>query len=260
MDRTTTGPADHGPVLVLGGTTDGRELATLLVAAGIPVTSSLAGRVTQPNLPPGGVRIGGFGGTTGLIDFLRSHAITAVVDATHPFAEHITAHAALACDHTGTPLLRLARPSWSTRAQAATWHWADGLTEARIVAEGLGSRIFLAIGRQDLHRFASWEHRYVLTRVITAPESALPESWEVISARGPFRCDDEQDLMRSRNIQVLVTKDSGGPTTAKLDAATALNIPVVIVRRPALPAGLATVSSPREAFSWAARIRGNTRR
>ena len=260
MDRATGSRAVQGPILVLGGTVEGRELATRLVTAGIPVTCSLAGRVSEPQLPPGDVRIGGFGGTTGLIDFLRRHSIAAVVDATHPFAARITANAAAACRVTDTPLLGVGRPSWAARPDALTWHWVDSVVEARTAAERLGGRVFLAIGRQELHRFATWDDRYVLTRVITAPEADLPVSWEVISARGPFRPDDEAELMRSRDIQVLVTKDSGGPTTAKLDAAARLNIPVVTVRRPPGPPELATVASVPEAFSWVAGLLGHSNR
>lgn len=252
MDRATGSPADQRPVLVLGGTTEGRELAALLVDRDIPVISSLAGRVSDPQLPPGDVRIGGFGGVAGLVDFLAGRQVSAVVDATHPFAEQMTAHAAAACRLTGTPVLRVARPSWAGRPGSSSWHWVDSLQEARPVAERLGLRVFLAIGRQDLRHYASWDDRYVLTRVITPPDSDLPRTWEVVSARGPFRRADEAELMRSRDIQVLVTKDSGGPTTAKLDAAAELDIAIVVVRRPADPSGVATVATAAEAFSWVA--------
>ena len=253
-DHTVRPRPGRGPVLVLGGTTDGRELATRLLDAGVQVTSSLAGRVADVRPPEGDVRIGGFGGIAGLVDYLRSRAVCAVVDATHPFAERITAHAVEACALAGIPLVRVARPSWSARSDAAGWNWVDGLGEAQVRAEGLGRRVFLAIGRQDLDQFASWNDRYVLARVITAPEPTLPASWEVISARGPFRREEEVDLMRSRGIHVLVTKDSGGPTAAKLDAAALLNIPVVVVRRPPVPAGLTTVASVTEAVSWVAGV------
>jgi precorrin-6A/cobalt-precorrin-6A reductase len=80
-------------ILILGGTGEARELATGLTAAGIDVVSSLAGRVREPRLPAGEVRIGGFGGAAGLACFLRAEAITGIVDATHPFATAITTNA-----------------------------------------------------------------------------------------------------------------------------------------------------------------------
>ncbi len=250
MSPATEALPARAPVLILGGTTEGRELAALLVAAEVPVLSSLAGRTSEVHAPPGEVRTGGFGGTTGLAGFLRSRTVSAVVDATHPFAERITSHAAEACGLTGIPLLRVARPSWSTRPDADGWHWVEHLDDARARAERLGCRPFLAIGRQELGQFSAWRDRYVLTRVITPSEFSVPTTWEVLCARGPFRRDDEINLFRSRGIDVLVTKDSGGPTAAKLDAAALLNVPIVIVRRPPLPAGLATVATVTDAVSW----------
>ncbi|MET3803812.1 precorrin-6x reductase [Nakamurella sp. UYEF19] len=105
-------------VLILGGTAEGRALAVACTAVGIQVLSSLAGRMSNPALPVGAVRIGGFGGVVGLTAYLREQPITAVVDATHPFAATISASAASACSATSLPLLRLARPGWSDRPGA----------------------------------------------------------------------------------------------------------------------------------------------
>lgn len=243
---------DAGPVLVLGGTLEGRQVAAALAQEGIPVLSSLAGRLADPLLPPGEVRIGGFGGIPGLVDVLSVRGISAVVDATHPFAAQMTQHAATACALTGTPLVRLTRPSWIDRPDAVAWHWVDELSDARAVAEELGSRVFLTVGRQNLHRFASWYDRYVLARVLARPEWSVPGPWEMVCSRGPFRLADELDLMRSRRIDALVTKDSGGTTTAKLDAAATLGVAVVVVRRPPLPLGLDTVASVPGALAWVA--------
>jgi precorrin-6A/cobalt-precorrin-6A reductase len=80
-----------GRVLILGGTGEARRLATALVERGADVLSSLAGRVADPLLPPGDVRIGGFGGATGLTAWLQAHPVQALVDATHPFAATMTA-------------------------------------------------------------------------------------------------------------------------------------------------------------------------
>ncbi|MGB3664041.1 precorrin-6A/cobalt-precorrin-6A reductase, partial [Mycolicibacter algericus] len=82
-------------VLLLGGTAEARALADRLVAAGVDVTTSLAGRVANPRLPAGAVRIGGFGGIDGLRAALVDY--DAVVDATHPFATTMSRNAAAAC-------------------------------------------------------------------------------------------------------------------------------------------------------------------
>ena len=238
-------------VLLLGGTAEARLLAAGLAAAGVPVVTSLAGDVTDLRLPAGAVRVGGFGGAPGLAAHLRDQGVSAVVDATHPFAAQITANAAAACAETGVALLRLSRPGWSGRPDAASWHWVDSLAEAREVAQTLGERVFLATGRQTLPEFVGWTERFVLVRVVDAPEFAVPASWEVLRARGPFDLADERELLRGRGIDVLVTKDSGGATDAKLDAAAELGVAVVIVRRPALPVGVAVVDTVAEALMWA---------
>lgn len=244
-------------LLLLGGTSEARRLADRLVAAGMPVTTSLAGGVGDPRLPKGQVRIGGFGGPQGLIDYLRDRKVRAVVDATHPFAAQITDNAVGACAAVAVPLLRLCRPGWSGRADAGSWHWVDSLSEARSVATQQGSRVFVSTGRQTLDEFRDWTDRYVLVRVVDPPAFTVPSSWEVLRARGPFSLQGERELLASRNIDLLVTKDSGGDqTAAKLDAAAERDTAVVIVRRPACPAGVPQVESVAEAFAWVAGLRG----
>lgn len=237
-------------VLVLGGTAEASLLAELLVADHVQVVTSLAGAVAAPRLPVGSVRVGGFGGVSGLLAYLRENQVSAVVDATHPFAEQMTRHAAAACAQAGVPLLHLSRPSWSTQPDAASWHWVDTIAEARRAAEQLGDRVFLAIGRQSLAEFADWTDRSVLVRVIEPPEFDVPATWEVLRSRGPFARADERELMRSRGIGVLVTKDSGGSTDAKLDVAGELGVAVVMVHRPPVPRGVALANSAEESAAW----------
>jgi precorrin-6A/cobalt-precorrin-6A reductase len=237
-------------VLLLGGTAEARRLAELLAADGVPAVTSLAGVVADGRPPQGDVRIGGFGGVAGLVAYLHESGITAVIDATHPFAAQMTGNAAAACHQAAVPLLRLSRPSWSVRPDAASWRWVDTIEDARRAAERLGHRSFLAIGRQSLGEFAGWTDRQVLVRVVDPPDFPLPEGWVVLRARGPFTLDDELQLLRDHGIDVLVAKDSGGSTEAKLDAAAELGVAVVMVRRPALPVGVDVVTSVAEAAAW----------
>jgi precorrin-6A/cobalt-precorrin-6A reductase len=237
-------------VLVLGGTSEARALAADL--AGQPrlrVVSSLAGRVSRPVLPDGEVRIGGFGGAAGLAAWLRAEHVAAVVDATHPFAETISAPAVDACARAGLPLLRLARPGWAPR-DGDDWRDAGSLEEAATMLPELGQRVFLTTGRQGLAAFAGLDQLWFLIRCVDPPAGPMPAHREVLLARGPYEMQSERALMRRFGIDVLVTKDSGGQlTSGKLDAARELGLPVVMIRRPA-PAGAASVPAVADAVLW----------
>jgi precorrin-6A/cobalt-precorrin-6A reductase len=79
----------------------------------------------------------------------------------------------------------------------------------------------------------------------------------VVLSRGPYRYDDELALLRAHRIDALVTKNSGGDMTrAKLDAAAALDVPVVMVARPPLPAGVLTAATVHEAAEWVGALAG----
>jgi precorrin-6A/cobalt-precorrin-6A reductase len=237
-------------VLILGGTTEGRQLAAMLVdLPGIHPISSLAGRVNEPSLPSGESRIGGFGGSSGLADWLVTERISAVIDATHPFAATISRSAADATSQTNLPLLTLRRPGWREQP-GDNWHRVPSLEAAAEALGRLGERIFLTTGRQDLQPFAGLDQHWFLLRAVDPPQPPLPTRTRIVLDRGPFSLDGELRLMRTNDIQVLVTKDSGGELTApKLAAARQLRLPVVMINRPAQPSGL-TVDTVQAAVSW----------
>ncbi|SHM89289.1 cobalt-precorrin-6A reductase [Cryptosporangium aurantiacum] len=237
-------------VLILGGTGDARRLASAL-AGSCRVVSSLAGRVREPLLPPGEVRIGGFGGVAGLVSYLRSEEFDAVVDATHPFAAQMTLHAVAACSRLGVPLLVLQRPGWVS-VPGDHWVRVPTLADAAEVLPSLGHRVLLTTGRQGVGVFAGSD-QWFLIRTVDPPSAVLPPHSEVLLARGPFTRADEVALLRSRHIDVVVTKDSGGSATyPKLEAARELGLPVLMVNRPPLPAGVDTVATPEQAMGWLA--------
>lgn len=241
-------------VLILGGTTEAHTLAAQLASAdsGWRVTSSLAGRVASPRLPAGEVRIGGFGGVPGLTSWLRDHHVTALVDATHPFAATMSQSAARAATAADVPLLALRRPPW-TSAPGDDWHEVDSLAQAAGLLPGLGRRVFLTTGRGELHPFRDLApYLWYLIRSVDAPDPEdCPPHHQLLLARGPFALDDERALLATHHIDVLVTKNSGGTATApKLLAARQARLPVLLLRRPPTPLGVFEVSEVSGALHW----------
>ncbi|HZA10775.1 cobalt-precorrin-6A reductase [Mycobacterium sp.] len=238
-------------LLLLGGTSEARELAARL-HPDVEVISSLAGRVPHPALPVGAVRIGGFGGGEEMRRWIVDEGIDAVVDATHPFAASITARTTRVCGELGLPHLVLARPAWDPGDAIRV----SSNAEAAEAVERQGySRVFVTTGRSGVAAFAQSDG-WFLIRAVTEPEPAsMPRRRLVVLSRGPYRYDDELALMRGHRIDALVTKNSGGEMTRpKLDAAAALGVPVVMVSRPPLPAGVTSVGTAAEAARWVAEI------
>jgi precorrin-6A/cobalt-precorrin-6A reductase len=237
--------------LILGGTGEARSLAAALLEArpADRVISSLAGRVARPRLPVGETRIGGFGGPERLAEWLRQERVQCVVDATHPFAERISASAAEAAGAAGVPLLRLQRPGWRERP-GDQWQWVDDL-DGCAAALPDGARVLLTTGRQGLAAFAAIDHSWFLVRCVDPPETPLPPNHELLLDRGPYTLEGELALLHDHAISIVATKDSGGSlTVAKLDAARARGLPVIVVRRPAGP-DAETVDSVAAATAWA---------
>ena len=234
-------------VLLLGGTAEGRRLAARLHPQ-TDVISSLAGRVPDPALPAGPVRIGGFGGVEGLRQWLRDNDIAAVIDATHPFAATMTANAAAACAELALPHLLLSRPAWDPGDAELV---ASDREAADVVAAKGYSRVFLTTGRSGSAAFRD-SGAWFLIRVVTAPQAEnLPRDHELLLSRGPYRYEDEHRLMRDHRIDVVVTKNSGGELTRpKLVVAQALGVDLVMIDRPPLPAGVTVVDSVDDAVGW----------
>ncbi len=242
-------------VLILGGTTEARQLAEELTVPpdpGLRVTSSLAGRVARPRRPAGEVRVGGFGGPEGMASWLREHRVDALIDATHPFAGTISFNAAVAAATAHVPLLALRRPGWAA-GPGDRWYDVPSLPDAAGLLPALGERVFLTTGRMGLAAFAGPELAglWFLVRSVDPPEPPYPPRTLVLLDRGPFTVEGEAELLRRYRVDVLVTKDSGGTATAaKLTAARAAGVPVVVVRRPAVPEGVGVVGDVAGAVAW----------
>lgn len=238
-------------VLVLGGTTEASALATLLAGdTHVEATLSLAGRTLSPRQQPLTTRVGGFGGVDGLVRWLGDHRTDAVIDATHPYAAQMSAHAVAACAQAGVRLGSLVRPPWQ-RHQDDNWRTAPSAAAA---AMGLGKtplRVFLSLGRQDLHAFAAApQHRYVARTIEMPEQTMLPPHLRILQARGPFDRDAEAKLLSDEKIDVIVSKNSGGSATyAKIEAARELDLPIIMIARPDKPAGH-VLHDPEEAAAW----------
>ncbi|MFC4351061.1 cobalt-precorrin-6A reductase [Fodinicurvata halophila] len=241
-------------LLILGGTQEAAELARRLTRdTDWRIITSLAGRTRHPATLPGEVRIGGFGGSSGLAEYLRQERIDLVLDATHPFAQKMPGHAERAATLAGVLRIKLLRPAWVPQAEDR-WIPVPGLEEA---AEALpvSSRTFLTTGRQELAPFTGRSDVHFVVRLVDRPEDPLPlVQYEVITQRGPFRTDEETGLLTEHRIDCLVSKNSGGSASyAKIEAARNLGLPVVMVERPPIPPG-ALANSVEEALDWIGEI------
>jgi precorrin-6A/cobalt-precorrin-6A reductase len=233
-------------VLILGGTLEGRRLATMLALdARFAPLLSFAGRTEHPELPSEvACRVGGFGGAQGLSAFLSR--FDALVDATHPFAAQISANAVIAAGDANVPMLRLVRPAWPRQDN---WIEVRDMREAADAIGGAPRRVFLTIGRLEVDAFRRAPQHHYLVRAVDAFDPGLPDA-KVIAARGPFRLDEERALLERERIEVLVSKNAGTAATYdKLQAARERDLPVIMVARPVLP-DAHEVSTIEAAMQW----------
>ncbi|WP_342658160.1 cobalt-precorrin-6A reductase [Sphingomonas sp. NY01] len=228
-------PSRH--ILVLGGTTEASALAEALAARGDEAVLSYAGRVARPRAQPIATRVGGFGGVDGLVRYLRDEGVTHLVDATHPFAGQMSANAVAAAERAGVPLVALTRPGWRAKA-GDRWQRVPDIAAAVAALAGPPRRIMLALGRIHVGAFAVRPQHFYLLRFVEAGGEAppLPHHHLVID-RGPFDAEGDRQLMAAHGIDLVLAKDAGGTgASAKLDAARALALPVMLIDRPAVPA------------------------
>jgi precorrin-6A/cobalt-precorrin-6A reductase len=238
-------------ILILGGTTEARQLAALLAARGAEATVSLAGRTSAPVPLALPVRSGGFGGAAGLAEHLRAERVGALVDATHPYAARISANAEAAAREAGVPILALRRPGW-TRQPGDDWTEVADAAEAAAALGQAPKRVLLALGRQEVAAFAAAPEHDYLVRSVEPVGDAAPAHARHILARGPFDQAAERALLAAERIEIIVCKNSGGDATyGKIAAARELRIPVLMLRRPALPA-VPEVATAEEAVAWLA--------
>jgi precorrin-6A/cobalt-precorrin-6A reductase len=238
-------------VLILGGTTEARSLAERLVKrADLEVVVSLAGRTMSPAPQPVPVRSGGFGGAAGLADFLTERRIDAMIDATHPYANVISANASAAARTSAVPFVALRRPPWLA-VSGDRWAEAADVGEAVHMLGGRPRRVLVALGRSELAPFVKAPQHFYLFRSVdpVAPPLPLPHA-TYVTRRGPFSEADDCALLVDHAIDAVVAKNSGGAASyGKIAAARALGIAVIMVRRPPVPDAPA-VETVEDAIAW----------
>ena len=231
-------PGTRKSVLILGGTREAAEIAgRLLELYDWRVISSLAGRTRSPQTPAGETRIGGFGGSTGLAEFLATETIDLLVDATHPFATNISRNAVAAAERTATPLIRLERPRWE-KARGDVWTGVRSEQEA-CAAIPANARAFLALGRQHVDAFAGRDDVHFVLRMVDPPDTPLPfAGCDLLLGRPGENVEAETAVLRDHGITHLVCRNSGGRASyAKIVAARNRDIPVIMIERPESPRG-----------------------
>ena len=223
-------------LLVLGGTSEATALGKALAAASYTATISLAGRVAKPVPQPLPLRVGGFGGVLGMVDYLHQHRITHVIDATHPFAAQISTNAVAACAQAHVPLIALTRAPWQAQP-GDRWQTVPDIPAAITALGGTRRRVMLAIGRMHLAEFSANPQHFYLLRMISRPVVAPPfPDHHIVVARGPFGTEGDRTLMETHRIDLVVSKNSGGTAAyAKIAAARILGLPVLLIDRPPLP-------------------------
>ncbi|MDA7966408.1 cobalt-precorrin-6A reductase [Ruegeria sp.] len=238
-------------LLILGGTTEANALAKAVSEQGVAAIYSYAGRVENPRPQPLPVRVGGFGGVDGLAAYIRENEISHVVDATHPFAAQMSRNAVEACGVAQAPLAALTRPAWTAQL-GDDWRLVPDVAGAVAALDGASQRVFLAVGRMHLEDFATQPQHHYLLRLVDEPGALPLPNCDVVVSRGPFTQSDDRALMQRHGTELVVSKNAGGTgARAKLDAARALGVPVLMIDRPALPERV-ELSNVAQVLDWLA--------
>ena len=240
-------------LLILGGTTEATALAHHIAKTDVKAIISYAGRVERIRPQPIEKRIGGFGGVEGLARYITENQISHIIDATHPFAAQMSQNAYDACQKTQTPLAALTRPAWEQQPGDNWHHVADisGAVEALEKLSDKKRRIMLAIGRMHIDQFTGLARHFYLLRLVDAPET-MPDftDFAVEVSRGPFTFDADKKLLELHHIDLVISKNAGGKGAyAKIEAARALGLEVIMIDRPNLPSR-DELHSPEDVLNW----------
>lgn len=225
-------------ILILGGTADARRLCDCLVTSQFELTYSIAGLVRTPDLPCK-VEVGGFRQFGGLTQYIEDNHIDLILDVTHPYAKKMSDQAVISASETGIEVWRFQRPAW-IKSDEDNWLYYQNFDDLLLLLRSF-HRPLLSAGQftlSELSRIECLESiESVLWRTAVTPKfdlASLPKlHWK--KAIGPFLYEDEKILIQTQDIDVIVSKNSGGSaTSAKLQVAQNLGLKVLMLERPNL--------------------------
>lgn len=235
-DSSSTHSEESTTLLLLGGTGEAQQLATLLITAGMDVIYSIVGNVRVPSLPCR-VVTGGFSQFGSMATFVQKNGVQGIVDSTHPYADKISLAAWQTAQETDIPYWRFHRPAWQPEVGDCWIGFRDWmallllLKSYRSVLFTVGQLPPLVLAACVEMSKATGQKQWLRTAI--KPEHTLPESMHWIQAIGPFDLSSERDLLASYHIDVVVSKNSGGDaTSAKIQAARVRGIPILMLDRP----------------------------
>lgn len=223
-------------VVIFSGTTEGRELSKLLAEAGAEATVCVLtdyGSETQGELSGVTVHVGPL--TEAEKQALLANAALCV-DATHPYATHVSASVKNACEKAGVAYLRLKRSESETEGAVIV----NSAAEAAAFLKTREGNILLTTGAKELAAFAGLGPERLFPRVlpshaaISACESLGIPHRNIIAMQGPFTRDMNAATIRQFSIRWLVTKDGGaaGGYPEKAAAAKETGTQLIVLRRP----------------------------
>ena len=167
--------------------------------------------------------------------FLIENGIEALIDASHPFDNETSGLCKRVSKLADIKLTHFLRPSWTPTID-------DNWTSVRTLDEAAktipdGSNVFIATGRIGLEKFSKLTSSKFFIRRLGKVKMHCPlDNGKFIYGDPPFSLKDELSLFRSLKIDILVIKNVGGEGSfAKVEAARAMNISVIMIERPQKP-------------------------
>lgn len=229
-------------ILIFAGTTEGRKLSECLSKADILHTVCVAteyGEIVLTENACAHVHRGRMD-VEEMSAFISDGQFSAVVDATHPYAQVVTENIRNAMKGMDIPYIRLKRETDDSYDydKIRSFECNEDCAEALLQING---NILLTTGSKELSVYCGYESLKdrLYVRVLPGLESLslCNENGimgkHILALQGPFTVDMNEAMLRQYDISCLVTKKSGraGGYIEKLEAAKRLDIPVYVVER-----------------------------